>query len=147
MTCIFTVEVKSKRLNWIKMCTFFLFFQNIINHIFLILFSTALQMLQKILTCFPENTISEIFPDLQIQTLGPICSILCINGFIHSWLRCSDFWNYLHSTWFCSKSVCFLRRKLCKAFPFKSLQRTFKIKCSWVLKDHAREAKPFKPRP
>ncbi len=29
--------------------------------------STALQMLQKIVTCFPEDKISYIYPDLQIQ--------------------------------------------------------------------------------
>ncbi len=34
-------------------------------HVFL--FSTALQKLQKIVTCFPEDKLSYIYPDLQIQ--------------------------------------------------------------------------------
>ncbi len=55
--------IKSQRckpLNRMKMCTFLLFCLNII-------FSTALQMLQKRVTCFPEDKISYIYPDLQVQ--------------------------------------------------------------------------------
>ncbi len=37
-----------------KMCIFFLFS-----------FSTAFQKLQKIVTCFPEDKLSKIYPDLQ----------------------------------------------------------------------------------
>ncbi len=47
-----------------KMCNFFLFSLNIFYS-----FSTvaALQKLQKLLTCFPKDKISQIYPDLQIQ--------------------------------------------------------------------------------
>ncbi len=52
-----------KLLNRMKMYIFFLFCLNII----LFLFSTALQKLQKIVTCFPKDKLSYIYPDLQIQ--------------------------------------------------------------------------------
>ncbi len=43
-------------------CTFFLVCLNII-----FLFSNALQRIQKIVTCFPEDKISKMYPDHQIQ--------------------------------------------------------------------------------
>ncbi len=51
---------------WVKTCVhvyIFLFCPNII----FFSFSTALQKLQKIPTCFPEDKISYFYPDLQIQ--------------------------------------------------------------------------------
>ncbi len=41
----------------------FLFYLNII----FFSFRTALQRLQKIITCFPEDKLSQMYPDLQIQ--------------------------------------------------------------------------------
>ncbi len=52
-----------KLLNKMKMCTFFLFCLNV----FFSLFSTGLQKLQKIVSCFPEDKISSMYPDLQIN--------------------------------------------------------------------------------
>ncbi len=54
---------KCRLLNRMKMCIFFLFCLNII----FVLFSSDLQKLQKILTCFPEDKLNTIYPDLQIQ--------------------------------------------------------------------------------
>ncbi len=50
-----------------EMCTFFLFCLNII----FVSFSTALQRLQKIVKCFPEDKKSQIYPDLEIQKVSP----------------------------------------------------------------------------
>ncbi len=55
---------KYELLNRMEMCIFFLFCLNII---YIFLFSTALQKLQKIVTCFPEDKLFSIYPDLQIQ--------------------------------------------------------------------------------
>ncbi len=52
-----------KRLTWMKMSTFFLFCRNI----YFFPFSTALPKQQKILACFPEDKLSTIYLDLQIQ--------------------------------------------------------------------------------
>ncbi len=52
--------IKRKLLNSMKMCIFFLFCLNII----FFSFSTALKKLQKIVTCFPEDKLSYIYPDL-----------------------------------------------------------------------------------
>ncbi len=62
-----------KLVNRMKMCTFFLFCLNIQFY----LFSTALQKLQKILTCFPKDKTNYIYPDLQFKKFLP----LLIHGF------------------------------------------------------------------
>ncbi len=62
-----------KLLNRMKMCTFFLFCLHII---IFFSFSTALQKLQKILACFPEDKISSIHTDLQIQS----CHLQALNA-------------------------------------------------------------------
>jgi len=71
-------------LNRMKMCIFSLFCLNVF---FYFLFSTALQKLQKIVTCFPEDKLSSIYPDLQIQKVVTpmyiyiyiyICMYVCV---------------------------------------------------------------------
>ncbi len=57
-TCVTCIK-RGGLLNRMKMCTFFLFCLNII----FFSFSTALQKLQKILTCRPEDKISSVYPD------------------------------------------------------------------------------------
>ncbi len=60
-----------------EMCTFFLFCLNII----FFSFSTALQRLEKLVTCFLEDKISKIYPDLQIQ------KVLNSNIYIYIYIR------------------------------------------------------------
>ncbi len=59
-----------------KMCKFFLFCLNII----FLSFSTALQKLQKILTCLPEDKINSVYPDLVKKSLGFVGKVHDILG-------------------------------------------------------------------
>ncbi len=125
---------KKTFLNRMKMCIFL-----VLHKYQIFSFSTALQKLQKIVTCFPEDKLSYIYPDLQIQKvfiikiLQGVCKLLTSAVFIIFKL-----YNNLKSVNFAIQCIIAIVRR--KAYDringifnhYSWFKYSFKNSCLWV---------------